>query len=168
MESFSAPLIRDDQPTIVYTRVYTPFSVEDVFGVKGPLPVVATVDGVEFRSTLMPAGNGQHSLIVNGVIQKKIRKKAGAMVQVTIERDPAPRELEMPDDFDNALENNLLAKAFFFDVLPPSRRKGLVGYINEAKTVETRLDRIEKLCAKMADKKRNNEKPGPSILWDGE
>ena len=98
-----------------------PFSVEAVFGKKGNVPVVAVVDSEEVRTTLMPAGGGRHLMMVNLDLQKKIRKRAGMTVRVSVEFDPVPRLVEMPIDFEDALENNPLAKQFFFDVLPPSR-----------------------------------------------
>lgn len=164
MFSFSSLLIRDPKP-VHYTRAFTPVGSDVELGSKGPIPVIATVDGETFKSSLMPAGNGQHSLIVPGPIQKKINKKAGATVQVSIEIDLVPRDLALPEDFENALENNTLAKEYFFNVLSPSRRKGLAAYIDDAKTVETRLARIEKLCETLAELHRKGEKPGPSILY---
>lgn len=166
MQTFEAILIKDTKP-VYYTRIYTPFSVQEVWGVKISLPVLVTLDGIPFKGTLMPAGNNQHSLIVSGIMQKKIGKTVGDMVSVTIEKDETPRETIVPEDFDNALENSPLAKAFFFEILSPSRQRGLIKYINDAKTVETRLDRIEKLCSKMAEKQFNGEKSGKSIFYEG-
>ena len=92
MFSFTSILIRDPKP-VHYTRAYTPVGSDVELGSKGPIPVIATVDGETFKSSLMPAGNGQHSLIVPGPIQKKIRKKEGSSVQVDIEIDLTSRDL---------------------------------------------------------------------------
>ena len=165
MQTFEAQLIKDTKPN-VYTRIFMPFSVLEIWGVKVSLPVFVTLDGISFESTLVPAGNGRHSLIVSGVMQKKIGKEAGDTVAVTVEKGEIPLKNVIPEDFENALENNLFAKTFFFEKLPRSRQKALLRYIFEAKTVETRLNRIEKICAKMAELERNGAKKGASMWYD--
>ena len=143
-----------------------PFLAIEVFGSKGNIPVVAIVDGVAFKANIMPAGKDRHTLFISRDLQKKIGKRAGMPVQVSIEFDPEPRPLEIPLDVEDALENNERAKAFFFETLSPSHRKGLVTYINDAKLVETRLKRVDKLIEVMAAWNKLGQKPkaGQSIF----
>ncbi len=162
MQIFDALLIKDTKP-VGYTRIFTPFSVQEVWGVKISLLVLVTLDGIPFKATLIPAGNQQHSLIVSGIMQKKIGKTAGDRVAVTLEKEDIPREHPFPEDFDNALANNALAKAFFFTILSPSRQRVLIRYICDAKTVEIRLQRIETLCFKMAEKQLPGAKEGHTL-----
>lgn len=143
-----------------------PFLAKEVFGSKGNVPVIAIVDGIEFKASIMPAGKDRHTLFISKDLQKKIQKKAGMSVHVSIEFDPEPRPLEMPFDVEDALLNNERAKAFFEETLSPSHKKGLIAYINEAKTVETRLKRIDKLIEVMAFWNKLGQKPkaGQSIF----
>ena len=143
-----------------------PFLAKEIFGSKGNVPVVAVVDGVEFKSNILPAGNDKHTLFISKDLQKKIKKRAGMTVHVSIEIDTIPRLLEMPLDVEDALENNPRAKVFFEETLSPSHRKGLITYVNDAKLVETRLKRIDKLIAAMATWNKLGQKPksGQSIF----
>lgn len=140
-----------------------PFLAKELYGSKGNIPVIAIVDGVEFKASLMPAGKDKHSLFIRKDLQKKIQKKAGMSVNVSIEFDPEPRPLEVPVDVEDALENNNRAKAFFDETLSPSHKKGLIAFINEAKQVETRLKRIEKLIEVMAIWHRLGQKPRAGV-----
>jgi len=44
--------------------VVAPFDVKEVFGTKARVPVRGTINGVEYRSSLMPMG-GCHRMVVN-------------------------------------------------------------------------------------------------------
>jgi uncharacterized protein YdeI (YjbR/CyaY-like superfamily) len=66
-------------------------------------------------------------------------------VRASIEFDAEPRPLEVDEDMEDALENNLGAKTFFYESIPISHRKGLMKWLNEAKTVDTRMKRIDKM-----------------------
>ena len=167
MPTFDAIIFHHDRFGLGdWNWVDMPFLAKDLFNSKGNVPVIAIVDGVEFKANLMPAGNDKHSLFISKDLQKKIQKKAGMSVKVSVEFDPEPRPLEIPFDVEDALENNERAKAYFFETMSPSHRKGLMIYINEAKQVETRLKRIDKLIEVMAIWNRLGQKPkaGQSIF----
>ncbi len=68
------------------------------------------------------------------------------MLEVTLELDTAPRLVEVPEDFQAALDQSPAAKAAF-EALSNSKKQGLVLPILNAKTPETRLKRIEKAVA---------------------
>jgi hypothetical protein len=50
-------------PSGAWTYLQIPFSVADVFGRKGQVPVRATINGFTFRNSLMPR-NGVHILVL--------------------------------------------------------------------------------------------------------
>ena len=72
--------------------------------------------------------------------------KAGDTIDVDLELDTEPREVEVPSDFAEALEAEPAAKAMF-DSLSYSNRSYHVLSIEGAKTQETRRRRIEKSVA---------------------
>jgi uncharacterized protein YdeI (YjbR/CyaY-like superfamily) len=66
-------------------------------------------------------------------------------VEVTLELDTAPREVDLPKDFAAALKKAGARAAF--DKLAFTHRKEHVRSIEEAKAPETRARRIEKSVA---------------------
>jgi hypothetical protein len=68
-----------------WTYVTPPFPSAEFFGVRGNIPVRATVDGVQADGTLMPLGDGTHMLPVRAEIRKTIGKEGGDMVKVVLE-----------------------------------------------------------------------------------
>ena len=71
-------------------------------------------------------------------------------MEVEIEVDSSPREIDMPDDFAAALDAEPAARATF-DGLSNSLKRYHVDLINGAKTDDTRQRRIEKSVATLKE-----------------
>lgn len=114
------------------------------------VPVVVTLDGAySYRSTTAVMGG------VNLVgISKEHRAASGVAVgdeiSVQLERDDAPREVEVPADLAEVLAGDEVASAGW-DALAYSRRKEHARSISEAKTEATRRRRLEKVLAALRD-----------------
>src|SRR5271167_5250163 len=61
-------------------------------------PVHGFIEGLPFKSTLVPAGDGRFRLHVHSRIWRKLRIDAGAEVEVRLMLDQAPRPAEVPAD----------------------------------------------------------------------
>jgi len=119
-----------------------PFDAKAEFG-EARAPVAGTVNGTPFRSRLMVYGG-----VTYLGLRKEIRDSAGGIedgdsVDVVIERDDAPREVDVPPALASALDSDPGARAIF-DALAPSHRKEYAAWIAEAKRDETRSRRVEK------------------------
>ena len=79
---------------IKWNVVYFPHPAIEVFGTKGRVPVVITVDGNEFEHTLLPSRNG-HYFVYNRTISQAVGKKRGDSVQVTVRKAEGKREVEV-------------------------------------------------------------------------
>ncbi len=66
-------------------------------------------------------------------------------------------EYEMPEELEQAFENDSDFKAAFFN-LTPGRQRGYLLYFSEAKQSKTRTSRIEKAKLKIFDGKGHNER----------
>jgi uncharacterized protein YdeI (YjbR/CyaY-like superfamily) len=77
----------------------------------------------------------------------------GDTVEVTIERDDAPREVEVPEALAKALAADPAAAAAW-DELAYSHRKEHARAITEAKAEETRARRVEKAMAMLRGETR--------------
>lgn len=113
--------------------------------------VTVTLKGYTYRSTVAVMG-GQYLLPLN----KEHRAKAGIVddekLEITLELDDAPREVEVPKDLAAALKKAGLTKDFA--ALAYTHRKEHVRAVEEAKAPETRLRRIEKAVAMVEAKKK--------------
>lgn len=115
--------------------------VEQLGGGKRP-PVKVTIGSHTWRNTIASMG-GQFWLGVSAENRAAANVAAGDEVDVEIELDTAPRELEVPADFAAALDAVPEARAFF-DGISYSNRRWHVMNIDGAKTDETRQKRIAK------------------------
>jgi hypothetical protein len=135
-----------------WTYVKVPFDVETHFGKGGQVKVKGHVNGAEFRSSLMPDGDGQHFLVVNKAVRDKAKVKVGDRVTVVVEPDAGPRLIEAPPDLARALAKNKTAKAVW-DGFAYGHKKAYVDWITAAKKAETRVLRVGNAVLLIADKK---------------
>jgi len=138
-------------PGGAWTYLQVPFSVPEVFGRKGQVPVRATINGFTFRNSLMPR-KGVHILGIGKDILAAAAASPGETVQVELALDDAPRTVTVPADLDAAL-SRAPAQAKTFAALSYSHKKEFVDWIESAKKPETRSNRINKALAMIAERK---------------
>jgi hypothetical protein len=105
-------------------------------------PVRATVNGHTWRTSVARMG-GEFLVGLNKEVRRGAGAEAGDIVEVTLELDTAPREVEVPEPLAAALERDPKAKAAF-DGLAYTHRKEYARWVAEAKRNETRDRRIAK------------------------
>ena len=133
-----------------WTFLTVPFSAVEAFGAKGRIPVHATVNGTSWRSSLLPAGDGSHYLVVGGDVRKRANVAQGETVEVTLELDRSERTVEVPAELAGLLKRRPKARAAF-EKLAYSHRKRHVEHILEGKTAETRERRATRLVTSLED-----------------
>ncbi len=124
------------------TGIPVPDSVVEALGGSQRPAVNVTIGKYTYRTT---AGrmNGRFMIPLSAENREGAGVAAGDDVNITIELDTAPREVEVPADFAKALKANAgLRKTF--DALAYSHRKEWVRSIEAAKAPETRARRIAK------------------------
>jgi len=122
--------------------VTIPFDVEKTFG-KKRVKIKATIEGEPYRGTLVRMGNPNHMLLVLKEIREKIGKSFGDEVNVELEEDLDPRQVDLPPDLQQALEANPKAQAYF-NQLSYTHQREYVLWVTEAKRDQTRLDRVQR------------------------
>lgn len=130
-----------------------PFDVEEVFGKRSRVPVKGTINGYPFRNSLLPEGDGTHSMAVNKELQNGATAGPGDLVAVVMEADTDDRVVVVPDDLAAALGKSDPAKGAF-DALAYSHKKEYVDWIEDAKKPETRQRRILKAVEMLSEGKR--------------
>ena len=125
-----------------------PFDAKAEFG-ESRAPVAGTVNGAPFRSRLSVYGGRTYL-----GLRKEIREAAGIdvgdEVEVVIERDDAPREVEVPEALAAALAADPDAQRVF-EGLSFTHRKEYAQWIAEAKKEETRSRRVERALAMLSE-----------------
>lgn len=121
-------MIRSEQTQKINPGVKTSFRV------KGKLDDF-TIKGV----AILPMGDGDFIMPVNGAMRKGIKKQKGEKIIVQLELDTA--ELKISADFLSCIAEEPKAKAFF-DKLPKSHQNYYSKWIESAKTDETKAKRI--------------------------
>lgn len=102
---------------------------------RGPIPVKVFFGESEFLQNLVKY-SGKWRLYLNGDMRMAAGKDVGDTVEIQIEFDDEERITPMPLKLKIALENNQKAKAVF-ERLSASRRKEIMRYINNLKSVES-------------------------------
>ena len=122
--------------------------VEGLGGSKRPA-VVVTLDHYTYRNTIAPMGGGWW-VGVSQAHREASGLKGGDEVQVTLDLDTAPREIEVPPELAVALEADPVAKAFF-DGLSYSNKSVFTLNVAGTKNPETKARRVEQAIAKMRE-----------------
>ena len=118
-----------------------PLDVRALWGEARP-PVRGTVNGVPFRSRLAVYG-GETMLGLTNAFRASAGIAEGDEVEVVIERDDAPREVEVPPALQAALEGDAIARAAY-ERLSFTHRREYANWIAEAKQETTRSRRTER------------------------
>jgi Bacteriocin-protection, YdeI or OmpD-Associated/Domain of unknown function (DUF1905) len=130
------------------------------------VPVHGWIEGLAFKSTLVPRGGGSYRLHVHSRIWRKLRIDAGAAVEVTLLIDTEPREAVLPPDLAAALAGTPRALATFH-ALTVALRRQVIQYVDNAKQSRTREKRLRLIVQRMqerAAKQRKRTRKQPKRL----
>lgn len=125
-----------------------PAVVESLGAGKRP-PVRVTINGYTYRNTVAVMG-GTYMIGVSGEHRGPAGVTGGEEVDVELELDTAPREVEVPDDLAAALDSVPAARRAF-DGLSYSNKSWHVLQATGTKNPETRSRRIEKSVAALRE-----------------
>jgi hypothetical protein len=153
---FSATLFRPvaTAKAVTWTFLTLPKEASAKLPSRGMTSVEGAFNGLAFRATLEPDGQGGHWLKVDRKLRAAAGVEAGDVVALEIApvaEEPEPR---VPADLRKALAAaHPKARAVWSDITPVARRDW-IQWIQSAKREETRLKRIENGCDMLAKGKR--------------
>ena len=128
--------------------VVVPKEIAQTFSSKRP-PVLAHVNGVEYRSRLMVYG-GQSYLGIRKDLLRQLDVAVGDLIEIDLVEDHQQREVVEPSELTQALADNPAAKAAY-ERLPFTHRNEYARWIDEGKRSETRADRVAKTIKRLTD-----------------
>jgi hypothetical protein len=115
-------------------------------------PVRATVNGYSWRTTVATM-HGETLLGLNRAVRESAGVQAGDAVEVAIELDTAPREVDVPEALARALAGDPVAKAAF-EALAFTHRKEYARWVGDAKRQETRDRRVTRALEMLREGKK--------------
>jgi hypothetical protein len=124
------------------TGIEVPAELIDELGAGRKPPVIVTVNGYEYRSTVAVMG-GRYLIPFSSDKRAATGIRGGDPIVVDLELDTAPRTVEVPEDLAAALDAAPGAREAW-ERLAPSHKKAHVTAIDSAKATETRQRRIAK------------------------
>lgn len=131
-----------------------PYSVQEVFGVKGQVKIKALLDGkVEYRGSLAKMNTDCHLLGMTKVIRQQLGKSFGDTVDVELVQDTEARVVELPTDVAELFEKHPVARSFY-ETLSYTNRKEYIYWIESAKKEETRAKRLVSMIDKLTNRKK--------------
>lgn len=134
------------------TGLEVPADVVDALGAGKKPPVVVTLAGHSYRSTVAVMG-GRYLLPLSAENRTAAGVAAGDEVDVEVELDSAPREVTVPEDLAAALAADAAAGEAF-ERLSYSHRRRHVMAIEDARTPETRQRRVAKALEALREGRR--------------
>lgn len=129
------------------TGIEVPAEVVSVLGSQKRPGVHVTIGGHTYRSAIAPY-SGKFMLPLSAENRAGAGVEAGQDVEVDVELDTKPREVDVPADLAAELDA-IPGLRQSFDALAFTYRKEHVRAIEEAKTAETRQRRIAKTIDKL-------------------
>lgn len=143
-KSFQAALEHDNTP-LRWVIVRIPFDVAKAWGTRGMLKVRGDINGFAFRTSLFPAGNGAHTLLVNKRMQAGAKATVGTVARFRLEPDTEERAVTLPAELQQALsEDRALPR--WFAKLNYSMRKYLADRVSEVKGADARVRRAGQIA----------------------
>jgi hypothetical protein len=115
------------------------------------VPVHGWIEGLPYKSTLVPRGGGNYRLHVHSRIWRKLRIDAGAAVEVTLLVDTEPREAVLPPDLAAGLADEPRVLAIF-NRLTVALRRQIVQYVENARQSGTREKRVRLVVRRMLER----------------
>ncbi len=123
--------------------VDVPFDVKSEFNSLRPKVKVVFDGRMDYRGSLVRMGTMHHILGVRKDIREALGKGPGDEVDVKVELDTEERKVEIPQLLESAFKVKPRAREYF-NTLAYTHQKEYVGYITEAKKVDTQMRRTEK------------------------
>ncbi|HEX6023146.1 MAG TPA: YdeI/OmpD-associated family protein [Solirubrobacter sp.] len=112
-----------------------PVDARELWGEARP-PVAGTINGHEFRGRLAVYG-GQTVLGLKNAFRAEHGLEVGDELDVVMDRDDTPREVEVPPELQAVLDGDEVARAAY-ERLSFTHRREYAEWVGEARRVETR------------------------------
>jgi hypothetical protein len=147
--SFTA-LLEPGGPSFMPTQiVVVPLPAVVALGGKATRRVAGTLNGHPVRLGLLPLKTGERYLMINKALCQAAGVQLGQPVTLTLNPDPTPDHVDLPDELAEALAAWPEAEAGF-QRYSGSHRRAMAQHVGTAKLAETRARRAVELAERLA------------------
>ena len=129
--------------------IVVPAEILEALGGKKAKRVIVTIRGHALRLGLLPLEGGGRYLMLNKDVCAAVGIKLGDELEITIEPDPNPDHVDLPDELAEALAAWPEAETAFNNY-SGAHRRAMARLVDEAKQRETRIRRAVKLTENLA------------------
>ncbi|MET4074614.1 YdeI/OmpD-associated family protein [Hymenobacter sp. UYCo722] len=137
-------------PSFMPTQILVvPVAVLEALGGKATKRVVANICGHALRLGLLPLEGGGRYLMLNKDSCQVVGIALGQELEISIEADPNPDHVDLPDELAEALAAWPEAE-IAFNNYKPAHRRAMAWRVAEAKQPETRIRRAVTLTERLA------------------
>ncbi|NOT77358.1 MAG: DUF1905 domain-containing protein [Cyclobacteriaceae bacterium] len=117
-------------------------------------------ESVKYACALRPDGDGGFFISVGSPILKKGKFKLGQKIKAVIQKDDTEFGHEFPEELKELLAQDMEGKKYF-EQLTNGAQRSLIYYINQAKSIEKRIERSLLFINRLKDT-NGTWKPGKS------
>ena len=136
--------------SLPWTIARVPFDAKAAWPAMQGRRVRGTVNGVAFRSTLVPAfEGGVLVLVMNKQMQRAAKARLGDQVTITLEPDWEERPAEIPAEFMRILKAEGELRRWFQTALSNSDRRELGRFLSQPKSAASRKKRAEQTAERL-------------------
>ena len=161
-KSFRAPL-EATGTSLRWVVVRVPIDLKKAWPMWKSRRVFGEINGFAFKTALIPGTKGQgHVLIVNKKMQAGARVRAGERALIKLTPDLGELVIDLPPEFAKILKSDRALKEWF-EAMSPSMRKGLINFIADAKSNETRQKRAEAMAESLMLAMEGEVEPPPIL-----
>lgn len=130
--------------------------------ISGRIKIKGTIDGFDFKTTLMPVKDGLHLLYVNMIMLKGGATALGKTATFSIEQD-TNKKIVKDQVMHAALQKQLKAKNLEpnFHELTSSRKRDILSYLHKVKAAETLQRNVDHVILQLERKQKDVRIPLP-------
>lgn len=145
---------------LVQNCIVVPPEIMDQLPKKGRIRVKGTMQGIPFALAIQSMKNGVRYFSVNRELFKKISSLSDG--EISIKFHPVdPDELDIPEELNELLLQDEHA-AEIWNNFTTGKKRGLIHYLDSAKSIETKVNRAVKIMNKakaglLYSQKKNQE-----------
>jgi hypothetical protein len=134
----------------ILRSVIVPPKIVKALGAAVRIPVLARYAGETTRSTLTPAGGAKRRLVLQMGVLRPAELDTGDIIEISLEPATESHKQPLPRDLARALQFRPTAAAEL-DRAAPSTWRMIVERLEQARTPETRQQRVEHIVERFAE-----------------
>ena len=161
-QTFRAVLeTREIGPRFVIARV--PVDLKKAWPAWKTRRVRGEINGFAFKTSLFPGSQGSGFMfLVNRRMQAGAKVGPGSEARICLEPDLEEQVVQIPAELVRVLKGDRALKKWF-DRLSPSMQKGIGGFVDHAKSAQTRIKRAESIAETLMLAMEGEVEPPPIL-----